>query len=99
MEVRVSANLPNCEFHFLLFLKRLRGKNIELRDSLRQVLVPDFLVPDFGVVVHTQQDDVMSKLCVRDEPFRNANPSLGIELNVFGLSVKDAEIVSNFGAV
>jgi hypothetical protein len=51
------------------------------------------------MVVDTEQNDVMSQLRVRHEPFRNADSSLSIELDVFGSRVKEPEVVSYFRAV
>ena len=66
-------------------LKGLAGQFVEGRTLFLEELSPEGLVPDFEMVMHAEQDDLLLQAAELHEPLGNPDAALAVYIHAFGL--------------
>lgn len=76
--------------------KCLQCHVIECRASFIEKLLPGNRIPDFGVIMNPQQEDIARQPREFDEPIGNPDPPLSIQVHFFCSGVKQPHVTECF---
>src|SRR5690349_6484582 len=76
-----------------LLRKGLAYQPVKCRAMLGKERVPTGTIPEFHVVIHTQQHHVLGDAGELEEPLRDADATLTIGFHLLGLRVVKAKVV------